>query len=153
MADSEQLDTYISLEPNASPDDVAIVRRGLRAFNVEVIGPPNEEEITIFLRTGSGQIIGGLLGDIRWRWMYVARIWIDAAYRGQGHGASLMRAAEVKALDARCLGIHLDTFEYQARPFYEKLGYEVFGTLEGYPPGYRQYYLAKRLDSGDVPTR
>ena len=35
--------------------------------------------------------------------------------------------------------------EYQARPFYEKLGYELFGTLDGYPPGYRQFYLRKSL--------
>ena len=145
---------HITVESNASPDDVAVVRRGLRAFNVEFIGPPNEEEITIFLRTPSRQIVGGLLGDIRWRWMYVARVWIDAAYRGQGHGAALMRAAEARAVESGCLGIHLDTFEYQARPFYEKLGYDLFGTLEGYPPGYRQFYLSKRLRPDDeLPAR
>jgi hypothetical protein len=38
---------------------------------------------------------------------------------------------------------------HQARPFYEKLGYELFGTLEGYPAGTRQHHLFKRLD----PTR
>jgi hypothetical protein len=40
-----------------------------------------------------------------------------------------------------------DTLDYQARPFYEKLGYQLFGTLDGYPPGYRQFYLCKRLVS------
>lgn len=44
----------------------------------------------------------------------------------------------------------LDTFEYQARPFYEKLGYQLFGTLDGYPPGYRQFYLRKRLSPPTV---
>ena len=53
--------------------------------------------------------------------------------------------AESRARERGCIGVYLDTFEYQARPFYERLGYELFGTLEGYPPGYRQYYLAKRL--------
>ena len=42
----------------------------------------------------------------------------------------------------------LTTFEHQARPFYEKLGYAVFGTLEGYPAGTRQYHLCKRLRGG-----
>jgi len=30
---------------------------------------------------------------------------------------------------------HLDTLRYQARAFYEKLGYRMFGELEDYPPG------------------
>jgi hypothetical protein len=49
------------------------------------------------------------------------------------------------------VGVYLDTFEYQARPFYEKLGYDVFGTLDGYPPGYRQYHLAKRFPPESSP--
>jgi hypothetical protein len=61
-----------------------------------------------------------------------------------------MATAERLATKRKCLAVCLDTFEYQARPFYEKLGYTLFGTLEGYPPGYRQYYLMKRL-SKDEP--
>jgi GNAT superfamily N-acetyltransferase len=56
-----------------------------------------------------------------------------------------MSAAEDHARSRGCIGSYLDTFEYQARPFYEKIGYEVFGTLEGFPPGYRQFFLSKRL--------
>jgi ribosomal protein S18 acetylase RimI-like enzyme len=89
--------------------------------------------------------VGGLLGHIRWRWLYVAKLWISASHRGAGHGIELMAAAEAHARVRDCLGVYLDTFDYQARPFYEKLGYTIFGTLEGYPPGYRQYHLAKRL--------
>jgi hypothetical protein len=39
--------------------------------------------------------------------------------------------------------VFLDTFEYQALPFYERHGYELFGTLDGYPPGWRQYHVRK----------
>ena len=63
-----------------------------------------------------------------------------------------MTAAESRARERGCIGVYLDTFEYQARPFYERLGYELFGTLEGYPPGYRQYYLAKRLAAPAQPA-
>jgi GNAT superfamily N-acetyltransferase len=135
----------VSVEPDASPADVETVEAGLRAFNVARIGDPGEEPVRIFLRDPHGQIVGGLLGHIRWRWLYVAKLWISAAHRGAGHGAALMAAAEAHARARGCLGTYLDTFEYQARPFYEKLGYTVFGTLEGYPAGYRQYYLAKRF--------
>jgi predicted acetyltransferase len=53
--------------------------------------------------------------------------------------------------EPRCIGATLHTFEHQARPFYEKLGYDLFGTLEGYPAGTRQHHLFKRLDAPAPP--
>jgi hypothetical protein len=64
-----------------------------------------------------------------------------------------MRAVEEYARRHDCLGIYLDTFEYQALPFYEKLGYVQFGVLEGYPPGYRQFHLLKALGNEEEGTR
>ena len=135
----------ITVEPRASSADVATVQAGLRAFNVARIGEPEEEPVQLFLRDESDRVVGGLLGHIKWRWLYVAKLWIDDAHRGAGYGRSLLIAAESFAQSRGCIGAYLDTFEYQARRFYEKLGYELFGTLEGYPPGYRQYHLAKRF--------
>jgi GNAT superfamily N-acetyltransferase len=135
----------ITVEPDASAADIATVEDGLLAFNVARIGEPNEEPVRVFVRDGKNRVVGGLLGHIRWRWLYVGKLWVDEAHRGRGHGAALMAAAERVARKKKCLAVCLDTFEYQARPFYEKLGYTLFGTLEGYPPGYRQYYLMKRL--------
>jgi GNAT superfamily N-acetyltransferase len=141
--------TRVVVEADASAADVAIVQAGLRAFNVARIGDPAEEPVHIFVRDDEGRVVGGLLGHIRWRWLYVAKLWIDEAHRGGGQGVALMRAAESLARSRGCAGAYLDTFEYQARPFYEKLGYAIFGTLDGYPPGFRQYYLAKRLSGAD----
>ena len=135
----------ISVEPNASPADLDTVTGGLRAFNVAFIGEPNEQPVRILLRDAADTVVGGLIGHIKWRWLYVAKLWLRDDFRGRGHGAQLLQAAEELARTQGCIGAHLDTFEYQARPFYEKLGYELFGTLEGFPPGYRQYFLFKRL--------
>jgi GNAT superfamily N-acetyltransferase len=135
----------ITIEPTAATADLDAVGHGLRAFNVAVIGEPNEQPIHIFLRDSTDTVVGGLIGHIKWRWLYVAKLWIREDFRGRGLGADLMRTAEELARSRECIGAHLDTFEYQARPFYEKLGYALFGTLEGFPPGYRQYFLAKRF--------
>jgi GNAT superfamily N-acetyltransferase len=143
----------ISVEPDARAEDVRAVEAGLRAFNVAHIGDPAEEPVRVFLRDERGAVVGGLLGHIKWRWLYVSKLWVSEAHRGEGRGRALLAAAEAHARSRGCTGAYLDTFEYQARPFYEKLGYELFGTLEGYPPGYRQYHLAKRLadDATDAP--
>ena len=39
----------------------------------------------------------------------------------------------------------LDTFEFQARGFYERLGYTCFGRLEDYPPGFARYFMKKTM--------
>jgi uncharacterized protein (DUF924 family) len=39
----------------------------------------------------------------------------------------------------------LETTSFEARPFYEKRGYEVFATLDDYPPGHSKFFLRKRL--------
>lgn len=139
----------VHIESAASVADIEAVHAGLRSFNMRIIGDPASEDITVLLRDAQREVVGGLVGHIRWRWAYVEKLWIADAHRGGGHGRQLMAAAEARALAAGCIGIYLDTFEFQARPFYEKLGYEVFGTLEGYPPGYRQYFLAKRFPETD----
>jgi GNAT superfamily N-acetyltransferase len=138
-------DFRIAVETQASAADVATVEAGLLAFNVAKIGPPNESPVRVFVRDANGRVVGGLLGHIRWRWLYVSKLWVDDSLREKGYGASLMKAAEEHAISMGCIGAYLDTFEYQARPFYEKLGYELFGTLDDYPPGYRQFHLVKRL--------
>jgi ribosomal protein S18 acetylase RimI-like enzyme len=40
----------------------------------------------------------------------------------------------------------LDTFAFQARAFYERLGFEVFGRLDGLAPYYPRYFMQKTLE-------
>jgi GNAT superfamily N-acetyltransferase len=146
MTRSDRSAPRVILERHARPEDVAVVVAGLSAFNVAHSGDAGWEAVTVFLRDAvDDRVVGGLLGEIRWRWLYVSKLWVSEAHRGGGAGTRLMAAAESRARERDCIGVYLDTFEYQARPFYERLGFEVYGTLEGFPPGFRQYYLAKRL--------
>ena len=124
--------------------DESTVIRGLLSFNEAWIGPANEVPVKFVARDGEA-VVGGLIGHIRWRWLYVGKLWVHERARGRGLGTRLLTAAEDLARSHGCTGASLDTFEYQARPFYEKLGYELFGTLDGYLPGYRQFYLRKQL--------
>ena len=134
----------VRIDDRVSPDDEATVIRGLLSFNENWIGPSNEKPVKLVARDNGG-IVGGLIGHTRWSWLYVAKLWVDERARGRGVGTKLLNAAEEIARSRGCTDASLDTFEYQARPFYEKLGYQLFGTLDGYPPGYRQFYLRKSL--------
>ena len=133
------------IDTNVAPEDAAAVLRGLREFNEVRLGPAAEQPVRIVLRDKAGNVAGGVLGHTKWKWLYVSTLWVSESARGKRWGSKLMDAAEDLARSRGCTHVSLDTFEYQARPFYEKRGYKLFGTLEGYPPGYRQFYLTKEL--------
>jgi GNAT superfamily N-acetyltransferase len=138
--DATRIDSEVS-----EADEPAVIR-GLLTFNEAWIGPSNEQRVKLVARDELG-VVGGLLGHTKWKWLYVAKLWVDERGRGKGIGTQLLITAEELARTRGCTDASLNTFEYQARPFYEKLGYELFATLDGYPPGYRQFYLRKRLQS------
>ena len=139
--------TGVRIDTDVSDADEKSIVRGLLSYNEKWIGPSNEQPVRFVARDEHG-VVGGLLGHIRWNWLYVAKLWVDERARGGGIGTKLLTAAEDLARSRGCIGASLDTIEYQARPFYEKLGYELFGTLDGYPPGYRQFYMRKKLRPG-----
>ena len=55
-----------------------------------------------------------------------------------------MAQAEARAIARDCHSAWLDTFSFQARGFYEKLGYEEFGRLD-YPPMHKRHFMRKLL--------
>lgn len=69
-----------------------------------------------------------------------------AAYNtSKGVGTELMTRAEAEAASRGCHSAWLDTFEFQARGFHERLGYRCFGELSDYPPGFSRYFMKKRI--------
>ena len=129
-----------------SDADRQAVLTGLLAFNRETLtdsGPPRP--LAVLWRDAAGAALGGAIGHSWCGWVFIELLHLPAALRGQRIGTELMRLVEAEARARHCIGIHLDTFSFQARGFYEKLGFTVFGTLDGMPPGHARYWLAKRL--------
>lgn len=130
-----------------SEADQAAIRAGLIGFNAQATGLPSgtRTDLAVLVRDAQRQTIGGALGSSSYGWMVLDMLWIPQALRGQKLGRRIMLAIEGEAIARGCRGIRLDTFSFQARGFYEKLGYTVFGTLPDYPPGHTRFWLAKRL--------
>jgi GNAT superfamily N-acetyltransferase len=99
---------------------------------------------------GSDVCAGGLLARPDHGWLFVELLILPAAERRSGIGTRLMALAEQEAAARGLIGVWLDTFSFQARPFYERLGYGMIGALEDYPPGHTRFLMAKRLDGAPV---
>ena len=132
----------MTVETGTGSDEILVA--GLVAFNTQHAGTANRREFSILLRDGDGVIVGGLSAATPWNWLFIKLLWVSDAVRGQGWGRALMARAEQEAVTYGCANAYLDTFSFQARGFYERLGYEVFGQLDDFPPGHTRYFLQKR---------
>ena len=93
-----------------------------------------------------GNIIAGILSKMYcWKCLYIDVLWVKDEYRKDGLGSKLLKEIENIAMKNGCNLIHLDTFDFQAKDFYLKHGYEVFGVLDECPKDHKRYYLKKLL--------
>jgi GNAT superfamily N-acetyltransferase len=141
-------DPTIVLEAHASAADCERVLDGLRAHNRRHAAPPSLAPLAVFARDAAGTIVGGLLGETGWDWLHVQLLWVSESLRGRGVGRRLLGAAESEAAARGCRHAYLDTLDFQARPFYEREGYTLFGVQDDYPPGHQRFFLRKPLRDG-----
>jgi GNAT superfamily N-acetyltransferase len=120
-----------------------VIEQGLDAYNAN-FSPERYSEFAVVLKSEAGEVKGGIYAHEWAGMLFIKWLWIDEAHRRGGHGRALMAAVEAEGRRLGCSAVSLDTFEFQARPFYEKLGYELFGTLD-FPAGFKRYFMTKAL--------
>lgn len=135
----------ITVPETPSDADRDAVMAPLRAYNISKAGDPGLRPVAILLIDENENEVGGLWGKTVYDWLFVELLAVAEEYRGRNFGTALMLEAERIARANGCVGIWLDTYEFQARGFYEKLGFEVFGSLKDHPVGHRRFFLRKRF--------
>lgn len=94
----------------------------------------------------NGSIIAGCTAEVnQWNALHIDALWVSEEYQKRGLGSSLLKEVEAVAAENGCTISHLSTFDFQAKDFYIKHGYEVFGILENSPEGHCRYYLKKKI--------
>jgi GNAT superfamily N-acetyltransferase len=107
----------------------------------------DHRSLTIFVtHPDTDELLGGLWGSTAYSYLHIELLYLPEDLRRAGLGRRLMAQAEEEAIQRRCRGVWLDTFSFQARGFYERLGYTVFGTFEDYPPGHSRFFLRKNFE-------
>jgi GNAT superfamily N-acetyltransferase len=135
----------ISVHMQPSREDALAVHDFLRTHNESHMGTIRRYPLTIIARAADGTVVGGVHAETMWGWLHVATLAVHEEWRGQGLGTRLLAAVEDEGVRRGCTNVWLDTFSFQAKPFYERHGYRVFGTLEDFPPGETRYFMTKAL--------
>ncbi len=122
-----------------------VIGGGIAAYNTGKAGDDHGKNLCFVLEDSDGEILGGVIGMTYWNWLYISLMWLPEVLRGQGYGRQLLEMAEDEGRKRGAEYAYLDTFSFQAPGFYKKLGYQLFGKLEEFPPGHSRFFLKKRL--------
>lgn len=117
----------------------------LVAHNAVMLGASPATPLYIPLKTADGTVDGGLIGTTRRGWLNVDYLYVPERLRGQGVAAALLQMAEDEARRRGCKGAFIDTANPAARRVYERQGYEILGTLEGYTESHSITWMRKML--------
>lgn len=135
----------IAFEPFIDDGPRQFIVNGVDSCSIAATHVADYMPVNFVLRGRRGDVLGGVLAQLWGGWLQVGHLWVAEAVRGRGHGTRLMADAEDYARSRGGMAATLDTHSFHARPFYERLGYRVFGTLEDYPPGHAKFFLRKAL--------
>ena len=134
----------IQITDTVTEEDQNALFKGLRAYNAQFIKTTNFGDLAVYWRDSHGEMQGGLIAKIKGDWLCIEYLWVSESLRKAGYGSKLMQAAEQTAQARGCLHALVDTFSFQALPFYQKHGYTQQMTLPDFPEkGISRHYLSK----------
>ena len=138
--------TDYELSP-ATSEEAEMLNDKINAFVASQVSCHGDTEILKdYVTKENGLIIAGIrscfyLGEC----LAINVLFVEESHRLKGLGTLLLNQVED---DARAMGAkmsHLDTFNHQAKDFYLKHGYEIFGVLENCPAEHKRYFMKKIL--------
>jgi GNAT superfamily N-acetyltransferase len=139
----------IELALSPSKEDLQTISQGIQSYNQDHMPDDvvfeKDTRFAVFAKNNSDEVVGGIRATAFWNYCIIELLWLSDEVRGKGIGTKLMSQAEAFALESGFEYIRTETLDFQAKPFYENLGYKVYGQLKDYPKGYTTYCLVKEL--------
>jgi GNAT superfamily N-acetyltransferase len=124
------------VDRNPSKQDVHVLRSQLVAYNIAQAHIDKGQDLAIFVRDTQDQLVAGIVGRTWGQCLEINYLWVHHDLRGQGYGKRLVQTLEQEAQTQGCCTAAVDTYSFQAPEFYQRLGYKVFGSVDGYPDGH-----------------
>ncbi len=104
----------------------------------------NEEPISFERREGSN-IIGCVVVQMFWGQLHIKYLFVEENYRCLGIATELMQHAFNYGKSRNCTFAFVETMNFQAVGFYQKLGFNVELSRGGYDKNSSMNYLKKDL--------
>ncbi|MCK4934450.1 MAG: GNAT family N-acetyltransferase [Simkaniaceae bacterium] len=138
----EQDGIDFDLSENPSQNGVDFLTQKI---NESTVGYGKAYSFAIFARDRNGNLIGGLNGSVIYHMIYTDQLWVDMQYRKQGVGKQLMERVHSYGKGKKCSLAMVATMSFQAPIFYQKIGYSVEFSKEGFGNAGTYLLLSKKL--------
>lgn len=134
------------LDSPTEKDKEVLDNRFSEYLRIQYPNLPPESEDKIFMLVAydeTGSCIGAIRCNSYWDGLEIDTFWVKESHRGKRVGSMLLEKAEATGANNGAVVSFLKTVD--AKQFYERHGYEVYGVLEDRPIGTNLYHLKKRL--------
>ena len=135
----------IELIDNPEQSLIDYLGKKIAEFNWQNWEVTERKPLAVKLTNESGEVIAGAAGRTFGDWFLLDTLWVSEVLRGQNIGSQLLEKMESAAKERGCKKSMLDTLNFQAKPFYQRHGYSVQWTQEGYPKTGCKYFMVKQL--------
>jgi ribosomal protein S18 acetylase RimI-like enzyme len=135
----------ISYQEHATTEEENILFEGVVQAAATAKGMSRIRPFAFFIRDSQKAILGGAKGVSLYGCLYVDMLWVAPDIRHRGLGSQLICACEKLGQERNCTFVSLTTMDWEALPFYQKLGYEIEFIREGYEKNSKMYLLRKSL--------
>lgn len=124
---------------------VSILLKGIseEAFHAKKLPP--FRHFSLFLKDQNQQVLGGVSGIVFYGSLYIDSLWINPTIQRQGWGTKLVKEAENLGRELGARFVTVNTMDWEGLPFYQKLGYSIEFTREGYDKNSKMFMLRKSL--------
>lgn len=125
-----------------------IIDEKLFSYNKQCVPATQKPEVIdiSYVIKENKSIVAGICAEVYvWKILYIQLLFVDEAHRNKYLASYLLKHLEKEAKALGVKLIHTDTYEFQAKDFYLKKGYAIFGILDDCPEGHKRYYLKKVL--------
>jgi GNAT superfamily N-acetyltransferase len=139
------MDYKITFTENPSSEDKNILSQGIADHARLMKKQIPARSFAFFVHDKEKKIIGGCDGCIYYNCLYIDQLWLAASIRGNGLGTQLMYAAENFAQSQGAQFSTVNTMDWEALPFYQKIGYTIEFERHGYAKNSIFYFLRKNF--------
>ena len=132
----------------------AFIENGIQAYNNE----KNSSDVFRYYRDNAytapfgfyafldGEIVGGIIASKKMQWLAIDILFVAEKFRKHRLGSQLMREAITYCARENLIGIHLCTLDFQAKAFYEKVGFELIAEIKDWPAGVTRFEFIKYIN-------
>lgn len=99
----------------------------------------------IFVKDAEGAILGGIEGYTIYGCLHIDMFWLSPELRHNEIGSKLIKQVEAIARERGCSFATVNTMDWEALSFYERLGFAIEFVREGYDKGSKMYLLRKKI--------